>query len=167
MRITHAARGALAVVMAATTILGTAGAASAGAPMARLRQRDRVLDREAPYTYCWSGDGVGECGDGFPRYGRAKKVVVDRRIRIRFGYRRKPERLRITAYPRLDEDGNTDGRPRRLDRRLRPVYRDGEIRAWDAVFRVHRERHFYLDVAGFWDRGDAFYAFHLKGVAAP
>ena len=167
MRIRQMWRLTLAVVTAASTILGTAGAASAGAPTARLRQGGQVLDRETPYTYCWSAHGVGECGDGFPRYGRAKEVVVDRPVRIRFGYRRKPERLRITAYPRLDEHGNTAGRPRRLDRRLRPVYRDGEIRAWDAVFRVHRERHYYLDVGGFWDRGDAFYAFHLKGVAAP
>ena len=133
-----------------------------------------VLQRATPYTFCWSysngdGTGTGMCADGFPDWPRAASVPLGGRVTIRIHYPLKPERWRISAYRAVTRDGDFEepvGDPERIDYRLHRHRVDGQVRAWDLIFRVDEmPRDYYIDTYGDLRQGDAYYALHVRGDA--
>ena len=168
----------LIVLVVALGILLVAAQAGAGSAVNRkspphlsLRYRGDVIQRDTPYTFCWSysngdGSGTGMCADGFPRYPRAAEVKAGSRLVLRIHYPAKPDRWHLNAYRaivRHDHYDETVGEPEKIHFRLRAHRVDGAVKAWDVVFRVTEPlRHYYLDTRGYMRQGDAFYALHVR-----
>jgi hypothetical protein len=93
-----------------------------------------------------SADGTGE----FPR---KPLVVAPRRHWARFAFRtrRRPRRVDVTAWRRLDSAGNPVGRgvelPVRLEARRRG---DGRVVAWRAFFSIDPPPDYFLDLYARW-----------------
>ena len=142
-------------------------------PRLTLRYRGDVVQRATPYTYCWSysngdGTGTGMCGDGFPHYPRAAQVEAPARLVLRIHYPVKPREWFIYAYRAIVRHENYDeevGDPEEIPFKLRPYRVDGQVEAWDLVFRLtERLRHYYLSTGGDLAQGDAFYALHARTI---
>ncbi|MGH2808653.1 MAG: hypothetical protein ACRDKT_15420 [Actinomycetota bacterium] len=140
-------------------------------PRIALRYRGEVVQRAAPYTYCWAyeypdGSGIGTCADGFPRYPKAVTVKSNARLAIRIRYPARPHRWFVHSYRAVASEGGYTspiGDGERIPFRLRPHRLRGEITAWDVVFSVDEPlRHYYLDTGGDLAQGDVFYALHVR-----
>lgn len=86
-------------------------------------------------------------------YPKADAVKAGRMLSVRLGKPQRPSAVGITAYPRLDANGDHAGHAQELKPTLARVERGGKTIAWDVFFRVNRPgHHYYLDVYPVWDR---------------
>lgn len=140
-------------------------------PRVALRYHGEVVQRVAPYTYCWSytypdNSGVGMCADGSPSYPEAAEVSAPARLVLRIPYPAKPHRWFLHAYRAVSDEGGWTrpvGPRESIPFRLRPRRVQGEVRAWDVVFRVTEPlRDYYLDTGGDLAQGDVFYGLHVR-----
>ena len=163
--------GLLACVVGAGNVAGAASAAQRRTPpRVAMIYKGEVVQRVQPYTFCWSysygGGATGMCADGWPEYPEPAQVEEGSRLRLRIRYPVKPDRWFLHAYRAVvNEDGRdeTVGPPEALEFRLKPHRVDGDVRAWDVVFRVDEAlRHYYLSTGGDFPQGDAFYALHAQ-----
>jgi hypothetical protein len=161
----------LALVGSSQAALAGGGSSQKRPPHLSLRYEGDVVQRDRPFTYCWSystgdGEATGMCADGFPRFPRAAEVESPTRLSIRVHYPYKPERWFLNAYRAIVRREHYDepvGDPEKLDFKLRPHRVNGEVKAWDLIFRVTEPmRHYYLETGGDLRQGDAFYALHVK-----
>jgi hypothetical protein len=106
------------------------------------------------------------CSDGFPDYPAAARVSAPARLVLRIHYPAKPRRWFVHAYRAVNsEDGWTSpvGPRESIPFRLKPHRVQGEVKAWDVVFRVTEPlRHYYLDTGGDLAQGDVFYGLHVR-----
>jgi hypothetical protein len=111
-----------------------------------------------------SGDGTGE-------YPRRPLVIGAGRHWARFVFRtrRKPRRVEITAWRRLDSAGNPVGRGVELPVRLEPRRRDdGRVVAWRAFFSIDPPPDYFVDLYAKWRSvcggpRHLLYRFHVAG----
>jgi hypothetical protein len=154
------------IVAGAITLALVAGPAAAGdqsPPDLDLRYRGKHAQHGNMSSFCWSGDGVGQCGDGPYSFPPAVQVKAGNSLRIRMRTSEQPRRFRIYRYHELDENGAPVGDAKRVPRDLRKVWRDGKLVAWDALFHLYtKDKHYYLSVDTVWFRGDASYEFHVQ-----
>ena len=85
-------------------------------------------------------------------------------LKVRIFHAEKPTDFSLTTWRRVDSNGSPEGSGQNLDVRWRRVERDGQTRAWDAVFNVGGQRHHYLMAFGVWSQGDASWWFHARTV---
>lgn len=124
------------------------------------------------YSYCWSyrakdGQfGIGRCVDFALRQAprRAEPARPGARAHIRFKTSERPDRLALVLKPRVDENGYPAGGGRALSYTWRKVRTDGELIAWDAVFRLPRaEGDVYPVARAEWKaHGEVTYDWHLR-----
>lgn len=178
---------ALAVAIAVATLAlfaaqeARAGSFAQGPPQAVLMKGSYVLQVrrvEAAHWYIYEdGRWVSTHIDGFDfAYPKADAVKAGRTLIVRLGKPQRPSALRITAYPRLDANGEPAGHAQRLKPTLARVERGGKTIAWDLFFRVKRPgRHYYLDLSPAWERvpgthvsyGDEIlYLLHVRTIPA-
>ncbi|MDQ3955474.1 MAG: hypothetical protein M3285_07995 [Actinomycetota bacterium] len=156
---------ALALAILAVVAVTSSVSARSKPPPALLRYNGETIQRGNLGTYCWSSGRVGECVDTFG-YSFPHGVWVPKgaRVAIRLEKDEKPARVEITAWRKVDDDGQPVGDGRGLRKRLVPVGRGGDVVAWEARLRLRRGgRHYYMSTFVKWnDKGDAFYDFHAK-----
>ncbi len=173
MRLRHRRwKGLLTLLLALGMLISTAGPSLASdkrPPRAVLRVQGDKVQRGRLIGYCWSyrepgsDYGVTECADGTYRWPSAPTFEARTRASIRFSKAQAPKRVRLSAYEDTGRYDRPKGEPERLAHRLRPVRSDGEVVAWDAVFRLREpDRHYYVAVESRWGQGSAFYNFHVK-----
>jgi hypothetical protein len=124
-------------------------------------------------SYCWTwsnedGTGGGLCSDTFQHDFPRSEKVRSRQGFIRYRRAQRPSELSLTYWRSVDKDGQPTGKGHDLDRRIRKHTVDGEIVAYDALFRLPKdEGHYYLNAFVRWKMkngtgGDAFYDYHAK-----
>ncbi len=165
-------RSLLPLLLALGMLIPTAGPSLAldkRPPRAVLRVHGDNVQRGRLIGYCWSyrepgsDYGVTECADGTYSWPDAAKLHARTKASIRFFKAEAPKRVRLSAYEDIGRDDRPKGEGERLAYRLRPVESQGEVVAWDAVFRLREwGRHYYMAVSSRWKEGDAFYNFHAK-----
>jgi len=154
---------ALAVAIALATLAlfaaqARAGSFAKGPPQAVLMKGSYVIQvrsAEAAHWYFYErGRWVETHIDGFDfAYPKADAVKAGRMLTVRLGKPQRPSTVRITAYPRLDANGDHAGHTQHLKSSLARVERGGKTIAWDVFFRVNRpDRHYYLDLSPAWER---------------
>lgn len=149
----------LAVVFAVVcTLASLATAAASGPPRAVLRHEGSGIQNGRLGAYCW-GD---ECTGGATKFPGKVLVPSGERLRIRIGYAKRPTRISLRDYRRVDGDGYAKGSPRRVSTAIEPHERDGNVVAWDVAFRLRGDRHHYLILFAKWRNGDASWGFHVK-----
>ena len=140
-------------------------------PRVALRYQGEVVQRAAPYTYCWSysypdNSGIGECADGFPDYPAAVRVTAPARFVLRIHYPAKPHRWFLHAYRAVTTEGGWTrpvGPRESIPFRFKPHRVRGEVKAWNVVFHVTEPlRHYYFDTGGDLAQGDVFYGLHVR-----
>jgi hypothetical protein len=139
-------------------------------PKAKLMRRDKVLQQGILTAFCWTtvptpGQETSRCvdapGDTYPAKVRVRAGV---RLKIRIHKAQKPEPL----YLQRSWKPRADDRP--IPATLRPIYREGEVSAWDVFFKLKRAgRDHYLrlggkwqDEEGGWSEQDAIWNFHVR-----
>jgi hypothetical protein len=113
---------------------------------------------------------------GFPS--DVASAAADSKLKVRIYKSQKPDAFSVTAYSRLKGTGEPVGATGRLlETSLKPVTRDGQTVAWDAVFTVDRpDTDYYLITEGHWQDRDgcpdafseqfAHWSFHVKTGSA-
>jgi hypothetical protein len=156
-----AAAVAVAIALASLDLFDAqarAGSFAKGPPQAVLMKGSYVIQVrrvEAAHWYFYErGRWVETHIDSFDfAYPKADAVKAGRMLTVRLGKPQRPSTVRITAYPRLDANGDHAGHAQELKPTLARVERGGKTIAWDVFFRVNRPgRHYYLDVYPVWDR---------------
>jgi hypothetical protein len=156
-----AAALAVATALAALAIFAAqarAGSFAKGPPQAVLMKGSYVIQVrrvEAAHWYFYErGRWVETHIDGFDfSYPKAEAVKAGRLLTVRLGKPQRPSTVGITAYPRLDANGDHAGHAQQLKPTLARVERGGKTIAWDVFFRVNRpDRHYYLDLSTAWER---------------
>jgi hypothetical protein len=124
-------------------------------------------------TFCWwridtsSGESRLHCVDALYGWPKARTVRSGARARIHIAKAQAPKQLRLSAWRRV----GSLGYPKGARDRLRPVSADGEIVAYDAVFRLPAKAgpHYFVSAYGRWtdeeataEDQDAQWAFHLR-----
>jgi hypothetical protein len=153
----------LAVAIALATLAlfaaqARAGSFAKGPPQAVLMKGSYVLQvrrvEAAHWFFYEHGRWVETHIDGFDfAYPKADTVKAGRMLTIRLGKPQRPSAVGITAYPRLDANGDHAGHAQRLKPTLARVERGGETIAWDVFFRLNRpDRQYYLDLSPAWER---------------
>ena len=143
------------------TLVSSATAAPSGPPRAVLRHEGSDIQKGRLGAYCW-GD---ECTGGATKFPRKVVVPSGERLRIRIEYAKRPTRIFVRDYRRVDGDGNVKGSPRRVSTAIERHERDGDVVAWDVVFRLRGDRHHYLILFAKWRNGngsDASWGFHVR-----
>lgn len=113
-------------------------------------------------SYCWTvHEGTGQCVDAVPSWPKAMWVRSGAKLKIRIHFSERPEQFSIGAWRRVDENGFPKGDSERIKKRMKRVVRDGETKAWDALFRLDGARHYYISAFGRWE-GDASWSFHAR-----
>jgi hypothetical protein len=154
---------ALAVAIALATLAlfaaqARAGSFANGPPQAILMKGSyaiQVRRVEAAHWYLYEhGRWVETYIDSFDfAYPKADAVKAGRMLTVRLGKPQRPSTVRITAYPRLDANGDHAGHAQQLKPTLARVERGGKTIAWDVFFRVNRpDRQYYLDLSPAWER---------------
>jgi hypothetical protein len=141
-------------------------------PRVALRYQGEVVQRATPYTYCWSytypdNSGIGMCADGFPSYPEAASVSAPSRLVLRVPYPAKPRKWFINAYRAVNSSPSGWDSPvgprEEIPFRLKPHRVQGEVKAWDVLFRVAEPlRDYYIDTGGLLEQGDVYYALHVR-----
>lgn len=157
----------LAAALAILAVVAVSSSVSAGRkpPPALLRYKGETIQRGNLGTYCWTFTGGGGCADAFAySFPRSVWVPQGSRVAIRLERSKRPNRVQITAWRKVGDDGQPVDDGRRLRKRLMPVKSDGDIVAWEARFRLRRGgRHYYMSAFVKWpDKGDASYDFHAR-----
>lgn len=156
-----AAALAVAIALAALAVFAAearAGSFAQGPPQAVLMKGSYILQVrtfEAAHWYFYEdGRWVETYSDSFDfTYPKADAVKAGRMLSVRLGKPQRPSAVGITAYPRLDANGDHAGHAQELKPTLARVERGGKTIAWDVFFRVNRPgRHYYLDVYPVWER---------------
>ena len=143
------------------SLASVAPATTSGPPRAVLRHEGSGIQNGRLGAYCW-GD---ECTGGPTKFPGKVVVPSGERLRIRIGYAKRPMQISVRDYRRVDGDGNAKGSPRRVSTAIEPHERDGDVVAWDVVFRLRGDRHHYLILFAKWRNGigsDASWGFHVK-----
>lgn len=117
-----------------------------------------------------NGEFVTQTASYIWRFPEVDRVAAESKLRVRILKRQRPDTFSITAYPKVDENGEPDGQGRLLRRSMKPVVQDGRTVAWDAVFYFNRPlRDYYLVSEGHWKdtQGSgsdqwAYWSFHVK-----
>lgn len=169
MRTNRTVRATLVLLLVAGMSLGTMGGAGtaqtspdSGPPRMDLRWPGHSTQAGVAGSSCWSEPGEpGLCIDTTGGFPKAMWVRSGETLKVRIHHPEKPSEFDISAWPR-QSDGAPAGTRRRHVVQLRPVVRDGETRAWDAVFQVTGRRQHYLTVFGVWPQGDASWGFHVR-----
>jgi hypothetical protein len=135
-----------------------AGSFAKGPPQAVLMKGSYVIQVRTVEAAHWffyeRGRWVETHIDSFDfAYPKADAVKAGRILTVRFGKPQRPSAVGITAYPRLDANGDHAGHAQRLEPTLARVERGGKTIAWDVFFRINRpDRHYYLDLSPAWER---------------
>lgn len=140
------------------SLLGSSVAASGSPPRTYLRSGGERLQRGVLGSNCW-GD---LCSTYFNGYPRAVTVKTGSEERIRLWKKQKPSYLAISFYRRVDRRGEGRGDQEEIDYWLRPLRRDGETVAWQAIFQAEGTHHYYLDLFARWHENDSSWKFHFK-----
>ena len=172
-----AALKAAGLLTALAAFLGLCGVAAADRhpPPAFLVGGDH-RQQGALWSYEWSyPSGPGECAgiaaDGIPTPPRPPARLGDSpaKVRIVFDEPERPQRVAITAYRKLDDNGTVsfeDGR--RQHRLVSPLVRGGQTHGWEARLKVRPDPHLYLAVDAAWRGGrgcrggDASWVFSVR-----
>ena len=158
--------GALVLAAGALTVVGQSPALArdGGPPTTVLKKGQRTLQKGNQGSYCWSsGPDSGMCVDAVSDYPVADRVEEGSKLYIRISKAQRPRSFDLAAYRKVDRNEYPVGRPQDVPFSWRPVMRDGERIAWDAVFELDQpDRHYYLDAFGIWKEGDSSWSFHAK-----
>jgi RTX calcium-binding nonapeptide repeat (4 copies) len=157
----------LAAAMAILAVVAVTSSVSAARrpPPATLVHNGETLQKGKLGTYCWTFPGGGGCADTFGyQFPRGVWVPAGATVAIRLDKDEKPNNFDVTAWRKVDNDGQPIGDGRGLRNRLSPIKENGDVVAWKATFELRRGgRHYYLSTFVKWaDKGDASYDFHAK-----
>lgn len=168
----------VALVAATGIVVGTQATASAHdhlVPKTLLIKKERTLQTGLKVKeYSWTQpSGVGCVTQSAlltTRFRDADRVAAGSKLSIRLLKSQRPRSLYVKAWKRVDEDGTPAGEALALPVTLKPVVRDGQTVAWDAVFRVDRPaRDYYLIAEGHWTDTEgcgadqfALWSFHVQ-----
>ena len=136
------------VVLAALMSTSSAIAQPEDPPGAHLRHRGMWIQRAHDAASCWPGeDGGMGCTEARPMtWPRADRVGPGDKLKLRVHWKRMPRRVFIYTYRDIYENGKPKGEGRKVDWHMAPVWRNGEVRAWDIVFRVRAVRKHYVSI---------------------
>jgi hypothetical protein len=160
-------------LVALSSVPASAGSSpnEARPPRIRLVYKGEVIQKAAPYTYCWSrsnpdGTGEGLCADGLTRYPDPVSISAPTKLVIRIPYRAKPTEWYLVAYRSIIRRQYRDepvGPEEKIPFRLRPHRVNGVVRAWKVVFNLDEPlRHYYLETGGDLAQGDVHYTLHVR-----
>jgi hypothetical protein len=77
---------------------------------------------------------------------KADKVRAGDRVRLRIHWKREPNRVFVDSYRGVQDNGKPAGEGASVGWHKEPVRRNGDVVAWDIVFRLRAVREHYVKV---------------------
>ena len=135
-------------VIALALVASAAHALPEDPPGAHLRYRGEVIQRAPVVAQCWPAeDGGMGCGEKSPMpWPKIDRVDRGSELRLRIHWKREPNRVFVHSYRDIHQNGKPRGDSTKPPWHKEAVRRDGEVVAWDIVFRLLVPREHYITV---------------------